>query len=79
MCTRYHRYYGPATLSARWLYPTAGPKPGGTRVTIYGTGPKLRLTQCIHNYMHNTCTMHIHACTRAMQHFALAEGLLRGC
>lgn len=22
----------------RWIYPIAGPKPGGTRVTVYGTG-----------------------------------------
>ena len=33
-------YYGPEVLSVRWLYPRAGPKPGGTRVTVYGTGFK---------------------------------------
>ena len=27
-------------LSVRWLYPVAGPKQGGTDVTVYGTGFK---------------------------------------
>jgi len=33
-------YYSSATLSVRWLYPIAGPKRGGTDVTVYGMGFK---------------------------------------
>jgi hypothetical protein len=33
-------YYAPPVLSVRWLYPAAGPKQGGTDVTVYGTGFK---------------------------------------
>lgn len=33
-------YYGPEVLSVRWVYPVAGPKGGGTSVTVYGTGFK---------------------------------------
>ena len=33
-------FYQPSALSVRWLYPIAGPKGGGTVVTVYGTGFK---------------------------------------
>jgi hypothetical protein len=33
-------YYGPNVLTMGWVYPVAGPKGGGTRVTLYGTGFK---------------------------------------
>ena len=33
-------YYGPEVLRVKWIYPVAGPKKGGTTVTIYGTGFK---------------------------------------
>ena len=34
------QYYAQELLSARWIYPVAGPKAGGTDVTLYGTGLK---------------------------------------
>ena len=36
----YFEYYEPRALSVKWIYPLAGPKPGGSRVTLYGTGFK---------------------------------------
>eukprot|EP00966_Prymnesium_polylepis_P299014 6909312-Prymnesium_polylepis.1 len=32
------QYYEQGLLSVRWIYPRAGPKAGGSEVTLYGTG-----------------------------------------